>query len=223
VKLYKNLLLILFLIAISLHQQVNAQSYTIEIFGGNVLNGVIEGAVLGGASMALADTKDLGPMRVGVGIGILYGVGIGIHDVGKAEGQKLLVKGSFNNGNNSTVIILLDTGYGAAAGAVLATAGMLVANKPLIDGIQYGAGFGAFVGFGFGIFDAFVLADHEPSPLVFKKKSTVDGLLTLTSPDKKMNMGLISPSLISSYNFSNNNVSQRLDVGLNAINLNIRF
>ncbi len=222
-KLTKNLLLIVFLIVISIPQQVKAQSFTIEILGGNVLNGIIEGAVLGGASMALADSKDPGPMRVGVGIGILYGIGVGIHDVGKAEGQKLLVKGSFNNGNNSTIIVLLDTGYGAAAGAVLATAGMLVANKPLIDGVQYGAAFGAFAGFGFGIFDAFVLAEHTPSPLVFKEPSNVDGLFTLTSTDKKLGLGLISPSVVSTMDFSANSITQNFDLGFNAVNLNISF
>ena len=73
----------------------------------------------------------------------------------------MIVSGTFNDGNNSTIIVLLDTFYGAAAGAVVATSVMLVANEPLVQGLQYGAGAGAIAGFGFGLFDTFVLADRS--------------------------------------------------------------
>ena len=79
----------------------------------------------------------------------------------KQEANPGIVSGIFNDGRNSTIIVLLDTFYGAAAGAVVATSVMLVANEPLVQGLQYGAGAGAIAGFGFGLFDTFVLADRS--------------------------------------------------------------
>ena len=223
-KLTKHLLFVLFFILFSFQQSVKAQSYSIEILGGNVLNGVLQGAVLGGAGMALADSKDPGPIRVGVGLGILYGVGVGVHDIQKAEGQKLLVQGSFNNGNNTSIIVLLDTGYGAAAGAVLATAGMLVANEPLINGIQYGASVGAIIGFGFGIFDGFILAEHGPSAIVMKeKKTTVNGLITMASPNRNLEMGFLAPTVFNNVELNSNSITNRFDFGVQAVNLKIGF
>lgn len=40
-----------------------------------------------------------------------------------------------------------------------------MANEPIVSGLQYGAGIGAWAGFGFGIFDTFVLADRTYAPL----------------------------------------------------------
>jgi hypothetical protein len=223
VKNIKSFLLLLFFLPL-FSQQIHAQSYTIEILGGNVLNGVLTGAALGGATMAITDNADLAPIRVGVGAGILYGIGVGVFDVSKAEGQKLLVQGSFNNGHNSAIIVLLDTGYGAAAGGIIATSAMLVANKPLLDGLQYGVAIGAYAGFGFGIFDAFVLSSRGPAPVAsLHKKPDVQGLMTMSNSTQNVQLGFLSPALYNNLDISSSEILMQPQLGFNALNLKVRF
>jgi len=137
-----------------------SKAQTINTLGENTLNGALTGTLLGGASMALTSDTDFYPLQVGLGLGTLYGLGMGAYDLLQTGGNDMLISGTFNTGKNSTIIVLLDTFYGAAAGSIVATSIMLVANEPLIGGLQYGAGAGAFAGFGFGLFDTFVLADR---------------------------------------------------------------
>ena len=142
-------------------QPYKATAQTINTLGENTLNGAVTGTLLGGASMALTDDTDFYSLRVGLGLGTLYGLGVGAYDLLQTGGNPGIVSGIFNDGRNSTIIVLLDTFYGAAAGAVVATSVMLVANEPLVQGLQYGTGAGAIAGFGFGLFDTFVLANRS--------------------------------------------------------------
>ena len=86
--------------------------------------------------VALTNDTDFYPPRVGLGLGTLYGLGVGAYDLLKTGANPVIVSGTFNDGNNSTIIVLLDTFYGAAAGAVVATSVMLVANEPLVQGFS---------------------------------------------------------------------------------------
>src|SRR5699024_5954890 len=93
-------------------QTTKAQS--IKLVGQNTLNGAITGALLGGATMALQNSDDFAPLRVGVGVGTLYGIGLGIIDISRiSKGQQFYLSGAFNDATNSAVIPLLDTLYGA--------------------------------------------------------------------------------------------------------------
>ena len=154
-------------------QPNKAAAQTINTLGENTLNGALTGTLLGGASMALTNDTDFYPLQVGLGLGTLYGLGVGAYDILKTGGNPTVVSGIFNDGNNSTIIVLLDTFYGAAAGAVVATSVMLVANEPLVQGLQYGAGAGAIAGFGFGLFDTFVLANRSTA-LAFMQPATYE-------------------------------------------------
>src|SRR5699024_12196882 len=79
-------------------------------------------ALLGGATMALQNSDDFAPLRVGVGVGTLYGIGLGIIDISRiSKAQKFYLSGAFNDATNSAVIPLLDTLYGAAGGALIAS------------------------------------------------------------------------------------------------------
>ena len=211
-------------ILVSLHT-TSSQAQSIEILGGNTLNGVIQGTALGSATMALANSTDFAPLRVGVGLGIIYGVGVGVYDLNTAGTQSLLVRGTFNNGDNTTIIVLLDTIYGAVAGAVIVTAGTLVANEPIVTGLQYGAGIGAWLGFGFGIFDAFVLSKREPGGVIAGNRSTTtpSGLLTFTSKKRNMGIGLVSPSINQRVFLDQQNLRSSLNFGVDVLKLNIRF
>lgn len=174
--------------------------------------------------MALADDDDFAPLRIGVGSGILYGVGTGIYDIYESKNGTLLVSGTFNNGDVTTIIVLLDTIYGAAAGSLLASAVLLIANEPLVDALQYGSGAGAWVGFGFGLFDAFVLSERTAGPVTASSynSSVPSGLLTIDS-NKSLSVGLIEPVIFNSYDFEYGQLNKTRDFGINLMNVNIKF
>lgn len=199
-----------------------ATAQSIELLAGNTLNGAVNGVVMGASVMAVTNNPDFAPLRVGAGLGTLYGIGTGAFDISKSGGQKLLVTGSFNDGNNSSIIVLLDTFYGAAAGAVVATAVMLVADEPLVNGLQYGAGVGAWVGFGFGLFDAFVLAERitaSDNVAAIKHSNSADGLIALNFEGGK-SIGFLSPGLISTYN---SDFSKELTATVQVVNFKLSF
>lgn len=203
-------------------QQSNAQ--TIELLAGNTLNGAMEGVILGGASMALANSDSFHPLRVGLGLGTLYGIGMGGFDIAKGEGNEILVSGLFNDGNNSSIIVLLDTFYGAAAGAVIVTSIMLVANEPLLDGLQYGAGIGAWVGFGFGVFDTFILAKRTTSPLVSVAipNKNANGIVGLDL-ENGASFGFINPTVIQSFELTETRFGSTINPGVELVNFKFNF
>lgn len=201
----------------------NSAAQTIELLAGNTLNGAVNGSLLGGATMAVTNNPDFDPLRVGVGLGTLYGIGVGAYDISYSKGDQLLVAGSFNDGNNSSIIVLLDTFYGAAAGSIIASSIMLVADEPLVDGLQYGAGVGAWVGFGFGLFDAFVLSERMTSTedITSRNPNSANGLVALNLKKGK-SVGFLSPSLISTYNF-NADFSREVNPTISVVNVKLNF
>ncbi|MEX0593474.1 MAG: hypothetical protein WD115_01765 [Balneolaceae bacterium] len=139
-----------------------AHAQTQEILGGNLLNGAINGSLLGAAAMGLQNSDDFAPLRIGLGSGILYGVGMAAWDTTqRPENGDLVIPGTFNQGRNSSIIVLLDTIYGAAGGALIGMAGMLIADQPISEGLQYGSSSGAWAGFAFGLVDRFILAERN--------------------------------------------------------------
>src|SRR5690625_1477457 len=136
-----------------------SRAQTIELLAGNTLNGAMNGVLLGGATMALKNSNDFDPVRIGVGLGTIYGMGVGVYDISTTSiGEQFYISGTFNDGTNSTILILLDTFYGAVAGAALSASVAIIGNNPVLEGLQYGSGVGAWVGFGFGLIDSFTLA-----------------------------------------------------------------
>lgn len=215
------LLLILGLFSIK-----ETEAQTIEILAGNTFNGAMNGTLLGGAAMALNSTDEFDALRIGLGLGTLYGIGTGVYDLSYGKGSSLVVSGLFNDGNNSSIIVLLDTFYGAAAGSVVVTAVLLVANEPVLDGLKYGAGIGAWAGFGFGLFDAFVLADRITGPGGFSAKTKVkdnaSGLIGM-SLDDSMSIGLLNPTLYNQLQWDGKDLRNSVNPAVELVNLKIRF
>jgi hypothetical protein len=200
------------------------QAQAIEIMGGNALNGAINGTILGGAIMGLTNNTSFTPIRVGLGTGILYGVGVGAYDVSTNDGNPIVVSGVFNDGYNSSIIVLIDTFYGAAAGAVVGTSVMLIAGQPLIDGLQYGSSAGAIVGFGFGLVDSFMLSEREsasPSAGYSSNRDAASGIVSLQLNDNA-SLGFVSPSLIDVYE-SETGFSLNSKLSVNMLNIKFRF
>lgn len=211
----------LFLLLFLLFNSNSLKSQSIELLAGNTLNGTVNGALLGGAVMGLTNNSDFAPLRVGVGLGTLYGIGVGAFDISQTNGSSMIVTGTFNDGNNSSIIVLLDTFYGAAAGSVIASSVMLVANEPIVKGLQYGASAGAIAGFGFGIIDSFILSDRIiPGASAFSTSNKADGLLAL-SFDNNKSVGFISPSFINTYDLTADHFRTKFNPTVNLLNLRI--
>lgn len=222
----KKYILLLFLSAIFISGQFHkAEAQSIKVVGQNTLNGAINGVLLGGATMALQDNDEFGPMRVGLGAGTLYGIGIGIHDVSLIDkGQQFYLSGTFNDATNSSIIPLLDTIYGAAGGALIASSVSLIIKEPLVEAVQYGAGIGAWAGFGFGLVDAFFLAEGPDfAQASATSTSNVDGFVTYENSAKSVEIGMISPSVFKQTDLSPRSLSTSWKPSLTVMNLSVNL
>jgi hypothetical protein len=201
----------------------SSRAQTVELLAGNTLNGAVQGTLLGGASMALSNSNDFAALRVGVGLGTLYGIGMGAYDITTGSGQEVLVSGIFNDGNNSSIIVVLDTFYGAALGSIIVVAVTLVANEPIVSGLQYGAGIGAWAGFGFGIFDTFVLAERTFAPVgVASTNLKASGLVGVSFKDNS-SFGFINPTLINTSEFTSTDFITTIKPAVEMVNFRLNF
>jgi hypothetical protein len=202
----------------------SSKAQTIELLAGNTLNGAVNGTLLGGATMALNNDTDFAPLRIGLGIGTLYGIGTGAYDIASTGGQQLIVSGVFNDGNNTSIIVLLDTFYGAAAGAVITTSIMLIAERPIVEGLQYGSAIGAWAGFGFGLIDAFALAERitPSSTALGNSTNAADGLVGVRF-NKSTSIGLVSPSVVQTYSLNETGITRKLNASVDLLNVKVSF
>lgn len=213
------LTLLLLFMTVTLTEKSNAQ--TGALLGGNVLNGALTGTALGAATMGLQNSNDFAPLRVGLGAGILAGAGVAVYDiVTLPQGQEFFISGMFNDGNNSSIIILLDTFYGAAGGAILGSAVMLIGNKPIVDGLQYGSSIGAWTGFGLGLFDSFFYAERN-SDFISSNILNRNSLIEIDNNNFKV--GLISPDLVSQLSLDSDQLKYDFAPALNMVSFRAQF
>jgi len=198
-----------------------AQSPTIQLAGGNVLNGTLTGTMLGAATMALNNDSDISPLRIGIGSGVLGGFAVALYDVATLPaGQEFFISGIFNDGRNSSIIILLDTFYGAAGGAILGSAITLISNSPVVDGLRVGSGIGAWTGFGFGLIDSFVLAERNRD---FMANTLLSRSSIIEIKSGTLNIGIAQPSLHQRAVISPNALSIQTEPVINLISLRKSF
>ncbi|MDZ7692539.1 MAG: hypothetical protein U5K69_15665 [Balneolaceae bacterium] len=189
------------------------------------MNGAVNGTLLGGATMALQNSNDFDPLRVGLGAGILYGLSVGIYDLAQTTtGQRYYVSGTFNDGDNSSIIVLLDTFYGVAAGALVATSFNLIANESIQEGLQYGAGFGAWAGFGFGLIDAFMISERASDFQSASNRSGASGgLFTISDQKAGYKVNFVNPTFYQQPTISGSTISVETTAAIDLINVNIEF
>lgn len=216
-----GIVLTLVLILSTSHQnQVKAQ--TTDLLAGNILNGAVTGSVLGLATMGLQNSDDFAPLRIGLGSGILAGAGFAAYDIGTLPaGQEFFISGVFNDGNNTSIILLLDTLYGAGVGAVIGSAVMLITDKPQLKGLQYGGGAGAWVGFSFGIFDTFFLAERNKDFLSTNTILNRNSVVEINSDS--MQFGMIHPTLFSYTDLSGSALSTEIKPALGLFSFKAAF
>ncbi|MDZ7756625.1 hypothetical protein [Rhodohalobacter sp.] len=214
-------LLTLFLLLLSVTISEKSSAQTGQLLGGNVLNGALTGTALGAATMGLQNSSDFAPLRVGLGSGILAGAGVAVYDiVTLPQGQEFFISGMFNDGNNSTVIILLDTFYGAAGGAILGSAVMLIGNKPIVDGLQYGSSIGTWAGFGLGLFDSLFYAERN-SDFVSSNLLNRNSLIEIDR--EQFTVGMISPDIITKKSLDTDQLKYDFAPVLNMISFRAQF
>lgn len=220
ISLNKILLATLLFVTLVLANHTNSHAQSAEVIGGNMLNGAVTGTILGAATMGLQDNTNFAPLRIGLGAGIIAGTGIAIYDIGTLpKGQQMYISGLFNDGTNSSILILLDTVYGAAVGAALGSAFMLVTNEPLVDGLQYGSSLGAWSGFAVGLFDSFFFAERNRD---FISSSWTDtGLFSYQN--KRISLSLIEPSLHNELRFDGGKLGLTTSPAIQVISFRTSF
>jgi len=93
-----------------------SMAQTRTVIGGNIVNSAITGTAVGLSVMGMQNDAEIAPLRIGLGSGILIGVGLAAYDLSDSEGGELVVSGVLNDGQNTSVILLLDTLYGGLWG-----------------------------------------------------------------------------------------------------------
>lgn len=192
-----------------------AQAQGLQSLATNTLMGTANGTLLGLGTMALTDNADWAPIRIGVGLGTLYGLGVGVYDISVYEiGSGYRVQGMFNSANHSSMIVLLDTFYGGVTGGVVGTAMALLVNKPLVKGLQYGTGAGVWGGFAFGLADAFYFSSPGAGTL-YSNLTMEAGEATTIS--------FLQPNLFTAPLVSNGQMAITQDIGLDVAKVTIRL
>lgn len=185
----------------------------------------MNGVLLGGATMALENSNDFRPVEVGLGGGTLYGIAMGAYDMTQIEqGDQFYISGTFNDGTNRSILVLLDTFYGAAGGMVVGSSVTLIIQERIEKGLQYGAGAGAWLGFGFGLVDAFVLGDRPGSAeaaIANSDQQNVGGILTYQNAQQSVQVGLINPDIIKQKQLSPNTLSTHYKPAINVVELQV--
>lgn len=180
---------------------ITLQSQALKVTAGNTAIGALNGALLGLGGMGLANNSDnLVPLRVGVGIGTLYGLGVGIYDVYQNDSAVGIQSnyGVFHTSEYLTMITLFDTMYGGATGGIVGMAVSLIAGTSIQKGFTQGGSVGLFAGFMFGLADAFYLSKNRTGGIEDSEFNTSsDGFVTLmVNPNFKVSF--IQPQ-ISNY------------------------
>lgn len=216
-------LLLAIVFGITLSQNI-LKAQSIEILGSSTLNGAMNGVLLGGATMALQNSNDYRPVEVGLGAGTLYGIGIGAYDMSQIDkGEQFYISGTFNDGTNRSILVLLDTIYGAVGGMLVGSSVTLILQERIEQGLQYGAGAGAWLGMGFGLIDAFTLAE-KPANLqasTLSSQQHVNGLITYSNADQTIQVGMINPEFIEQKQLSSKRYRSSYKPSLNVLELKV--
>lgn len=211
----------LLLTVLLVFNQEQTKAQKTDLIGFNILNGAVTGSLAGLATMGVKNSDDFAPLRVGLGAGILTGTAIAAYDLSTLPaGQEFLLRGTFNDGNNSSIIILMDTLYGIAGGSILGTAIMLIQNEPLVKGLQYGGSIGAFTGMGFGLIDAFLIAEGNRD---FVAQSLLNRSSIFEINQTNHTLGFLQPQLITYNDLSGSIPTYEIEPALGLINFKSTF
>lgn len=198
-----------------------SKAQSARLIGENMLNGALTGTILGTATMGLQDSNDFTPLRIGLGAGIIAGTGMAIYDVSTLpKGQQFFISGLFNDGTNSSIIILLDTVYGAGVGAALGSAVMLIGNQSILDGLQYGVSVGAWAGFGVGLIDSFILAERNED-FVSNRLTNQSSLFQIDG--KNAALSLVQPDLFHYASAGNNSLTVKTTPAVTLVSVQKTF
>lgn len=222
---FTALMLLIFGVVL-LAQPQKSEAQALRLLTSNTLSGAATGATLSAATMALQNEVNWDYLRYGIGFGTLGGLGLGIYDVMNVTGGDYYVDGIFSSTTHSSAIILLDTFYGSATGAIVGAAiGLISSPDNILNGVRIGAGVGAWVGFGFGLVDAFVFSAHVPFDDFFDDfahNTPVRGFLQY-HPTTNIGIGAINPTMYYVANLEQPTSFIHGQTGVELAMFNVRF
>ena len=225
-RILSTALILISLLAVQLATPKQTDAQALRLLASNTLSGAATGATLSGATMLLRNEAEWDYLRYGVGFGTLGGLGLGIYDVMNVTGSDYYVDGIFSSTTHSSAIILLDTFYGSATGAIVGAAiGLISSPDNILNGVRIGAGVGAWVGFGFGLVDAFVFSAHVPFDDFFDDFAhvpTARGFLQYQA-SSNVGFGAINPTIYSVAELNRPDSFIGMHTGVELAMVNVRF
>ena len=100
----------------------------------------------------------------------------------------------------------------------------LIMQERIEKGLQYGAGAGAWLGMGFGLIDAFMLAE-KPANLqasnISSEQQAVNGLITYSNANQSIQVGIVNPEFIEQKQLSSKRYSTSYAPSLNLLELKV--
>ena len=212
---FKNMKRVLFTSLLLLSIVNSGYSQTMKVTAANTGIGAINGALLGLGAMGLSgNSENLSPLRIGVGLGTLYGLGMGVYDVTTHtfNGMTDTKYGMLHASEYSAMIPMFDTVYGGATGAVVGMAVSLINGTSIRKGFVNGGSVGLFGGFLFGLTDVLYFSQTRSNSLFEPGSSrSNDGFVYMSISDNstlsfgKLNVS-VAPVLIAG-NFQQSYVS----------------
>ena len=183
----------------------------------STLEGAVTGVVLGAGTMALKNSGNVDPLRIGTGAGTLFGAGSGIYDVVRMDRGQRTVYGLFSTGSTSMEIILRDTFYGGVAGTALGAAIVMISGEKFTEGLRNGVGAGVWTGFGFGLIDAYFVGKNNQVAVKLDSKDKKRGIraagLISYNPTSTLSLGAVSPQVYPK-TIRNNRVATGIGIGI---------
>jgi hypothetical protein len=110
--------------------------------------------------------------------------------------------------------------YGAAGGAVLGSAVMLIQNKPIVEGLQYGGSAGVWAGFGVGLIDAFLLSERNSD---FTAKVLLNRSSVIEFETGGMDIEIGAPALYQTFSAGAQSVGYKLNPGVKFLSIGGSF
>jgi hypothetical protein len=97
---------------------------------------------------------------------------------------------------------------------------MLIQNKPIVEGLQYGGSAGVWAGFGMGLIDAFLLSERNSD---FTAHAMLNRSSVIEFETSGMDIGIGAPALYQTFSTGGQSMGYKLNPGVKFLSIGGSF